>query len=849
MDTLQAMFHQFMDGYASELSLARREENFKRPFGVLVRKSIPSLLKEHLDSDTYVVKGSVGAGRWTDVPWIAVFDKRITQSAQKGIYIVYLLNKDSKTLFLTLNQGATDVAQGGGSDDKKLTFTGIATSGGKKTTAALREKTGLLRKQLSIPAGATYESIETGSSAYDAGCVFSKSYTLDTLPDDQTLLSDLHGFVMAYEVYFNDVFSQQKDALSDNQMNTWGPAADEYTPGISKEQWIDLLNNAEIIGPVWGCALAMFYTEKNGATCTAIGSKFNKDPSAIRSNCTQLAKRIVKETGCKCYEKGKKKAYWPVLFVGKETDESAEGSFMWKLRPELYEALTEFGIEKYLPGVVKTGTFDSWEIFDEKTAIKHCDKSFFDYNGSGVPKEICWFFDADDLSQGETLALQFRYNGIFYGGRISNESSDRKRTRVFWNADLGKSFAQYSHFTGVKAVFHKIESNKFEIELLTVEEGMTTKETIRHIRDYIAARGFSYEDGTVENFYLSLKTKPFVILAGISGTGKTRLVKLFAEAIGATAANGRYKMVSVRPDWSDSTDLFGHVDLNGRFIAGTILDFVKQAQGDEGHPYILCLDEMNLARVEYYLSDILSVIETREMTSEDRILTDPLVPVRYYGSDEKAADRYGEIMLPDNLYLVGTVNMDETTFPFSKKVLDRANTIEFSHVDLTYKAQDGQDVPALDLPNRFLRARYTLLQQCDEEGAAVAGYCTELNGLNKILQAANAHVGYRVRDEIVFYLLNNKEGELLPEWDAFDNEIMQKVLPRIQGSSAAVRNMLVELFKFCAGDFEGIQTENDIGGKMIKKAENPDCKYKKSAKKIAFMVRRYEEDGFTSYWL
>jgi hypothetical protein len=82
-----------------------------------------------------------------------------------------------------------------------------------------------------------------------------------------------------------------------------------------------------------------------------------------------------------------------------------------------------------------------------------------------------------------------------------------------------------------------------------------------------------------------------------------------------------------------------------------------------------------------------------------------------------------------------------------------------------------------------------------------------------------------------------------------DNEIMQKILPRIQGSSSAVKNMLCELFKFCAGDYEGIQTETDIGAKMLKKAENPECKYKKSAKKIAFMVRRYEEDGFTSYWL
>lgn len=101
----------------------------------------------------------------------------------------------------------------------------------------------------------------------------------------------------------------------------------------------------------------------------------------------------------------------------------------------------------------------------------------------------------------------------------------------------------------------------------------------------------------------------------------------------------------------------------------------------------------------------------------------------------------------------------------------------------------------------------------------------------------------------LFSILNNKAENLISRNDAFDNEILQKILPRIQGSSASIKNMLCELFKVCAGDYEGIQTETDISAKMLKKAENPDCKYKKSAKKIAFMVGRYEEDGFTSYWL
>jgi hypothetical protein len=117
--------------------------------------------------------------------------------------------------------------------------------------------------------------------------------------------------------------------------------------------------------------------------------------------------------------------------------------------------------------------------------------------------------------------------------------------------------------------------------------------TIESIKDYIAAKGFNYEGNLIENFYLSLKSKPFVILAGTSGTGKTRLVKLFAEAIGA-----KMKLVPVRPDWSDSSDLFGHTDLSGKFQPGAIIDFIKQAEWDKETPYFMTNDNW------YYYDEI-----------------------------------------------------------------------------------------------------------------------------------------------------------------------------------------------------------------------------------------------------
>jgi 5-methylcytosine-specific restriction endonuclease McrBC GTP-binding regulatory subunit McrB len=263
------------------------------------------------------------------------------------------------------------------------------------------------------------------------------------------------------------------------------------------------------------------------------------------------------------------------------------------------------------------------------------------------------------------------------------------------------------------------------------------------------------------------------------------------------------------------------------------------AEANPQKPVFLCLDEMNLARVEYYLSDFLSVIESREKQEDGSITT---TGIAQYDSG-----------IPDNLYIVGTVNMDETTFPFSRKVLDRANTIEFNYVDLMPAFDDAlASQEPLKVSNQFLRSEYLILaRDCVNESVYVNEICGELQAINEILRRANANVGYRVRDEIVFYMLENlRDGGILKREEAFDNEIMQKILPRIQGSSAAVKNMLCELFKRYAGEYESYQTESDdISSKMFKAAQKADCKYRKSAEKIAYMVRRFEEDGFTAYWL
>lgn len=693
--------------FMQECPMAKSQPFGGNPFGIFVRSEIPEALFETglVDRDKYLINASVGAGNWAMIPWICIFDRSITATATKGVYIVYLLSKDSKRLYLTFNQGCTEIS---------------STHGKKETIRILHERADEIRRMIDDHGFIPRDDINLGESLtalgqyYERGTIFYKQYDVDAIPEESVLRDDLARMMDIYKQY---------------------------------------------------------------------GLALHGDP--------------------------------------------------------------------------RFGSFDSWTIVDENTAIKKCDKSFFDYNGSGVPKGICWFFGAENLGSGQVIRLRLVYQDQEFEGLIRNETSDRRRVRIFWNADLGRLLSVFQ--IGATATFYRIGENAFEITMkdMGLSEPVTmgdvpemkVSEKINQIKNYIGVKGFAYPDGLIENFYLSLKSKPFVILAGTSGTGKTRLVRLFAEAIGANPQNGQYKEVAVRPDWSDSTDLFGHVDLNGTFVPGAIIDFLAEAQRNPDHPYILCLDEMNLARVEYYLSDFLSVIESRDFVGE-HIQSYLLVKPEQYGLDEKAKEKYGEIRFPENLYMVGTVNMDETTFPFSRKVLDRANTIEFNYVDLAQPFLGSVQASQLSERNTFLKTEILKLVECPEADTEyVQEICGKLEKINRILQKANAHVGYRVRDEICFYMLNNRKAGLLTEENALDNEIMQKILPRIQGSGVSVKEMLCELFKRILTEKDYDSAEGDAAGMDKLLQGGQAIPYPRSAAKVMFMVRRFEEDGFTSYWL
>lgn len=388
-------------------------------------------------------------------------------------------------------------------------------------------------------------------------------------------------------------------------------------------------------------------------------------------------------------------------------------------------------------------------------------------------------------------------------------------------------------------------------EVIEVHEGegtmeqLTDKEMLERVHTVLSSQGFqcSFED--LANFYLSLRSKPFVILAGISGTGKSWLPRLFAESISA-----EHRVISVRPDWNDGSDLLGYVDLAGKFRPGVLTSIIEECLKNPDVPYLVILDEMNLARVEYYMSDLLSKMETREL-SHDRVVSKPLFDSTHFREKEDR-DKYLGLSFPDNLYLVGTVNMDETTHPFSKKVLDRANTIEFSKVYLKGYSQTavGRKPEPIKVSNRQLCGKLVRLADALQVDAPfIDSVVNRLVVVNDILSKANLQVGYRVRDEVVIYMLHNKLLGLLPEEDAFDYQLSQKILPRIQGSSSAVRTVLIELLKYCGG-VDLSNANDDLLEKLHEyEREARMAPYSRSATKLATMLRRFEEDGFTSYWI
>ncbi len=469
----------------------------------------------------------------------------------------------------------------------------------------------------------------------------------------------------------------------------------------------------------------------------------------------------------------------------------------------------------FAQGITNTPKHKIEEIREDIRQTINTDKY---YTSSPIRKDNNIYLGNGDKAKGyvESTALYIEYE------------KDNLPSEFMLQQDLEAMLDIYQYYTASKS---QVEYEDQAIEV----EGWSEEKVIDHIHSYIEGKGFFYKKEDVKNLFLSLRTKPFVILSGISGTGKTKVMELFAESIGANEDNNRFSLIPVRPDWSDSSDLLGYVDIKGEFQTGPLTQVIERAHEDKGKPYFVVLDEMNLARVEYYFSDFLSVIESRKWR-DGEIKTSLILP------EEQSGKR---LTIPPNLYIVGTVNMDETTHPFSKKVLDRANTIEFNDVHLDHFGfiDTSGSLEMIELPNDRMTPQYLNLKDAFAKHEDLIREVTnELVQLNKILEPLQAHVGYRVRDEVCFYLIYSRY--LLSVNEALDYQILQKILPRLTASHGQAFDVLKNVFEFCTNHVYEEDMTYEQKEDVLERA-----RFKKSARKVYEMLQRGEVDGFTSFWM
>lgn len=292
--------------------------------------------------------------------------------------------------------------------------------------------------------------------------------------------------------------------------------------------------------------------------------------------------------------------------------------------------------------------------------------------------------------------------------------------------------------------------------------------------------GGHYPGGEVRRLHGALNFlghKHFVILSGMSGTGKTQLAVRYARAvhgIGDWGSDDPFLVVCpVRPDWTDPSGLTGYFDvLSNRYHVPAFLEAVLLATAHRDSPVFVVLDELNLARVEYYLSDVLSCLET------------PTESLRLHSSGVPLEDATGisiptNLPLPPNLYIIGTINVDETTNPVSDKVLDRAMVIDMSSVDL----------------NGFLTQRLSAIPALTESVAACSALMVAVHAL---MSAHGLGFGYRVAEEVVRYHAFVAEKMPASVATVMDDLLVQKVLVKLRGSERQ-RPLLIALQGHAAG--------------------------------------------------
>ena len=513
--------------------------------------------------------------------------------------------------------------------------------------------------------------------------------------------------------------------------------------------------------------------------------------------------------------------------------------------------------------------------------------AFLGLHKGAVPKDLTIETYEDCKSKQQQIVARMKELGI---GKASDDSSDpdyRTANEFLWW--LGQ------------------DDNKDLIKEKIMSKAMKPVERKPYDKTKGKKKTFASdaEDQLMLRILAALRTKPFVILAGHSGTGKSRMVKKLAymtcrdNELHEGSNPGNYCMIEVKPNWHDSTDLLGYSSSFGsnHYVVKPLIEFIQKAYAYPDVPFFVCLDEMNLAPVEQYFAEFLSALEDIHEDTDAmnayfalnanykpadgsaaaevvKYTSAPLVKaLEYFDSPGMLAPKFNEssdwvkthgLTIPKNLFVVGTVNMDETTNQFSRKVLDRAFTIEMTDAQFEDFGDQNKDpapsfVAEADIDHALIDA---LLKGKKQYGQVLSkksnaddpnGQLENMNALKGILADTPFVVAYRFANEYALYeeALNVLDGEdesgnskaAANAQKAFDDVVLMKLLPRIAGEAAVVKAL-----------FEGVKKPDGTKEKsglleLLKCSEKGDQEDDTaSGKKMREILKRGKRLLYLTFW-
>lgn len=535
--------------------------------------------------------------------------------------------------------------------------------------------------------------------------------------------------------------------------------------------------------------------------------------------------------------------------------------------------------------------------------------------------------------------------------RNEDETSDNSESYLKGWAELTRGiFDQYLILECPKSVWTAYDKNGNIIDLEALKN-VPQKETDKYSKTHKGTLFIDKDANKSLYFLTALRTKPFMLLAGISGTGKSRIVRKLAQATvtedlqraegytGTDFVNDRwtlhspanFELIQVKPNWHNSMDVIGYLSNipSAHYVFTPFIEFIVKAWQHPEVPFFLCLDEMNLAPVEEYFAEFLSAIESRSFEGGE-YLTDPIIkPFNSFGMAKgergedinigdmmtntlfpnfKASDasssvarvvehfRTRGLTLPKNLIVVGTVNMDETTFSFSRKVLDRAMSVEMNEVDYdrfltdttdddlkamvkAFEENSDADLNAL-LVDRHIEAR-EVVSELGDDATFVINY---LKRINALLEGTPFKLGYRAANEALIYLQASKELGQADRMATMDSFTLMKILSRIEGDETklkitnseadkerianagvnvdeakrygdlniltALRNIITQTL----GELENAHAESEVTKEVATESDEESAatdrkkKELQSVKKIDSMLSQLRRDHFVSFW-